>query len=171
MLLSPAVDSFLTLMGQSHCILEGELLQIYAYLCHSLTLGTLSCKFWPPWSPQTFSSVLRAKLAEPSLGFLSPLQQPGNPHKAESLGNRTSSPSNCPSLPEMVWKPLFHTFYLFVCLFGCFIESISSPCCSLAGGESPSFPSNSFFSYVVGRKVLGTWLVHSLNASRIHSSL
>ena len=141
----------------------------------SLLFGTLSCKFWPPWSPQISNSVLRQRILHSenwlsSAWVFSSVLQPGNPCVAESLGNGRVrvflSLSNCLSLPEMVWKPLFHIFCLSVCHFGCFMEeSIPSSYCSLARSENPSFPSNPFLSFVAGRTMLGTWLVHSLNSS------
>ena len=147
----------------------------------SLSLGTLSCKFWPPWSPQISNSVLRQRIPNSenwlsSARIFSSCATAWKPSYGRKLGRWKSlcvflSLSNYLSLPEMVWKPLIHTFCLSVCHFGCFMgESISSSYCSLAGSENPSFPSNPFLSFVEGRTVLGTWLVHSLELIHLVSS-
>ena len=142
----------------------------------SLPFGTLSCKFWPPWSPQISNSVLRQRILHSenwlsSAWVFSSCVTAWKPWCGRKLGKWKSlcvflALSNCLSLPEMVWKPLFHIFCLSVCHFGCFMEeSIPSSYCSLARSENPSFPSNPFLSFVAGRTMLGTWLVHSLNSS------
>lgn len=92
----------------------------------SLPFGPLSCKFWPPWSPQTSNSVLRQRILNSedwlsSAWVFSSCVTAWKPLYGRKLGEWKSlcvflSLSNCLSLPAVVWKPLFHIFCLSICL-------------------------------------------------------
>lgn len=143
-----------------------------------LPFGPLSCKFWPPGLPKLLTLSSGREFSTQSGSWLS-----------SGLGFLFL----CYSLETLVWQKVrngrvcvfsflsatvFHCLQWFenycfiyfvcssVCHFGGFMEeSISSSYCSLARSENPLFLQILSYPLLFVQNRLGTWLVHSLNAS------
>ena len=102
--------------------------KISTSLCSCLLSSTLSCKFWPPWSPQTFSSVFSTQENLPCSAWgLPPLLR----SEAVSWGNRGACLVCFPisqELSVLCCLKWFHNYrfmyfvwflvgFLFVCLY------------------------------------------------------